>query len=75
MSTHERWRGRGLARALVRVVAADILERSHYAAYTTTYDNYASQAVARAVGFELCFAARSYQRSARTRAVGTPTPM
>jgi ribosomal protein S18 acetylase RimI-like enzyme len=59
--THPRWRGRGLARKLVSAVAADILERRQYAAYTTTYDNLASQAVSRAVGFELCFAADSYQ--------------
>ncbi len=71
--THERWRKRGLARALVSVVAADILERVHYAAYTTTYDNYASQRVAQAVGFELCFAARSHQRQAHALNAGTPT--
>lgn len=65
--THERWRSRGLARALVSMVAADILERTRYAAYTTTYDNYASQSVAQAIGFELCFAARSYQRTPHAR--------
>ncbi|HEX6291693.1 MAG TPA: GNAT family N-acetyltransferase [Herpetosiphonaceae bacterium] len=59
--THPRWRGRGLARSLVSAVAADILERVSYAAYTTTYDNLSSQAVARTVGFRLCFAADSYQ--------------
>jgi RimJ/RimL family protein N-acetyltransferase len=59
--THPRWRGRGLARQLVSAVSADILERMQYATYTTTYDNLASQAVARAVGFQLSFAADSYQ--------------
>lgn len=59
--THPKWRGRGLARSLVSAVAADILERKQYAAYTTTYDNLSSQAVARAVGFQGCFAADSYQ--------------
>ncbi len=71
--THERWRTRGLAQALVSVVAADILERVHYAAYTTTYDNIASQCVAQAVGFELCFAARSHQRQTQALNAGTPT--
>ena len=60
--THERWRGRGLARALVAAVAADILERASFAAYTTTFNNHASQAVARAVGFQPCFTAYSYAR-------------
>lgn len=59
--TDPRWRGQGLARGLVAAVAADILERMPYATYTTTYDNLASQAVARAVGFQPCFAADSYQ--------------
>ncbi len=58
--THKRWRGRGFARALVGALAADILERAQFAAYTTTFDNHASQAVARAVGFQSCFAAESY---------------
>lgn len=64
--THPAWRGRGLARSLVSAVAADILERKQYAAYTTTYDNLSSQAVARAVGFQGCFAADSYQIRPRT---------
>jgi ribosomal protein S18 acetylase RimI-like enzyme len=68
--THPRWRGRGLARRLVSAVAADILERKPYAAYTTTYDNLASQAVARAVGFQRCFAADSYQIRPRMLANG-----
>lgn len=59
--THPAWRGRGLARALVSAVAASIVDRMSCAAYTTTYDNLASQAVARAVGFQPCFAADSYQ--------------
>lgn len=62
--THPQWRGRGLAQAIVRAVTADILQRFPYAAYTTTYDNQASQAVARAVGFQRCFAAASLQRIA-----------
>jgi RimJ/RimL family protein N-acetyltransferase len=59
--THPQWRGHGLARQLVRAVAADIVKRFHYATYTTTYDNLASQAVARAVGFQPNFAADSLQ--------------
>jgi ribosomal protein S18 acetylase RimI-like enzyme len=66
--THPQWRGRGLARKLVSAVAGDILARARYAAYTTTYDNLASQAVARSVGFQLCFAADSYQMRARALA-------
>jgi ribosomal protein S18 acetylase RimI-like enzyme len=66
--THAQWRGRGLARKLVSAVAADILERVDYAAYTTTYDNLASQAVARSLGFQLHFAADSYQMRARALA-------
>lgn len=62
--THPRRRGHGLARSLVSVVAADILERMAYATYTTTYENAASQAVARAVGFQQVFAAESYRRIA-----------
>lgn len=61
--THPGWRGRGLAQALVAAVAADILQRAPFAAYTTTFSNAASQAVARAVGFERAFAAVSLQRS------------
>lgn len=59
--THPQWRGHGLARQVVQAVAADILERFHYATYTTTYDNLASQAVARAIGFQPSYAADSYQ--------------
>lgn len=59
--THPQWRGQGLARQLVYAVAADILQRFRYATYTTTYDNLASQAVARRVGFQPSFAADSYQ--------------
>lgn len=59
--THPQWRGQGLARQLVYAVAADILQRFRYAIYSTTYDNLASQAVARSVGFQPSFAADSYQ--------------
>lgn len=59
--THPHWRERGLAQQIVHAVTADILERFRYATYTTTYDNLASQAVARAVGFQSSFAADSYQ--------------
>lgn len=59
--THPHWRGNGLARELVYAVTADILQRFRYVTYTTTYDNLASQAVARAVGFQPSFAADSYQ--------------
>ncbi|WP_029214668.1 GNAT family N-acetyltransferase [Kallotenue papyrolyticum] len=59
--THPAWRGQGLARALVSAVAADILTRYRYACYTTTYDNRASQAVARAVGFRPTFDAVSWR--------------
>jgi hypothetical protein len=52
---------------LVAALVADILERSRYAVYTTTYNNGASQAVARAVGFQPCFAATSYEHPERTR--------
>ena len=71
--TPERWRKQGLAQSLVSVVAADILERVRYAAYTTTYDNVASQRVAQAIGFELCFAARSHQRQAQALNASLPT--
>ncbi len=57
--THPQWRGRGFGRAIVSAVAADILERHAYAAYTTTYANQASQAVAQAVGFWRSFDAPS----------------
>lgn len=60
--THPRWRGRGLARTLVSAVAADILTRVPLAAYRTTEDNLASQAVATAVGFRPCFTITPYQR-------------
>lgn len=60
--THPRWRGRGLARRLVATVATDILRHVPYVAYTTTFDNQASQSVANAVGFQNCFTATSYQR-------------
>jgi ribosomal protein S18 acetylase RimI-like enzyme len=65
--THPRWRKRGFARVLVSALVADILERSRYAVYTTTYNNVASQAVARGVGFQPCFAATSYERPERPR--------
>jgi ribosomal protein S18 acetylase RimI-like enzyme len=65
--THPNWRQRGFARMLVAALVADILERSRYAVYTTTYNNGASQAVARAVGFQPCFAATSYEHPERTR--------
>jgi GNAT superfamily N-acetyltransferase len=71
--THPQWRGRGLARKLVSALAADILERVRYAAYTTTYDNLASQTVARSVGFQLYFAADSYQLRARALAIHQTT--
>jgi GNAT superfamily N-acetyltransferase len=57
--THPQWRGRGYARSIVSAVAADILDRHGYAAYTTTYANRASQNVARAVGFWSSFDAPS----------------
>lgn len=60
--THPRWRGRGLARALVSAVAADILSRVSLAAYRTTEDNLASQAVASAVGFRPSFTITPYHR-------------
>lgn len=66
--THEQWRGRGLARALVSAAAAEILTRCRYAAYTTTFDNPASQAVARAVGFEPCAIAHNYPITRQPRA-------
>lgn len=59
--THPRWRGQGLARRLVATVAHDIGARMPFISYTTTFDNHASQTVARSVGFEVCFTARSYQ--------------
>lgn len=62
--THPAWRGQGLARALVSAIAADILTRYRYACYTTTYDNHASQAVARAVGFRPIFDAASWRTGA-----------
>lgn len=59
--THPGWRGRGLAQAVVAAVAGDILGRAPFAAYTTTFGNPASQAVAAGVGFERSFAAVSLQ--------------
>lgn len=59
--THPAWREQGLARRLVATVAHDIVQHAAHAAYTTTFDNRASQAVAAAVGFTTCFTAVSYQ--------------
>lgn len=59
--THPAWRERGLARRLVATVAHDIVQHVAHAAYTTTFDNRASQRVAHAVGFTPCFTAQSYQ--------------
>jgi GNAT superfamily N-acetyltransferase len=66
--THDQWRGRGLARAVVSAAAADILTRCRYAAYTTTFDNPASQAVARVVGFQPCAIAHNFPITKQPRA-------
>lgn len=58
--TNPRFRGRGLARRLVAVVAADILGRNPFATYSTTIENVASQRVALAVGFKPNYEARLY---------------
>ncbi|MBA3945294.1 MAG: GNAT family N-acetyltransferase [Herpetosiphonaceae bacterium] len=50
--THPAYRKRGLARSLVAAICDDILARKPIAAYSTTFENLASQHVARAVGLK-----------------------
>jgi len=52
VETHADWRGRGFARAAVAAWAAAVRAAGAVPFYSTSGDNKASQAVAKAVGFE-----------------------
>lgn len=58
--TAHRWRGRGLATAVVATVAADILARVPLATYGVRPDNLASLRVAEKAGFALAHRADTY---------------
>ncbi len=59
--TAPRWRGRGLAPAVVAVAAADILRRGKTAIYVAAITNRASQRVAVKVGFQRSYDTASYR--------------
>lgn len=58
--TAHRWRGRGLATAVVAATAADILTRVPLATYAVRPDNLASRRVAEKVGFALAHRTATY---------------
>jgi predicted GNAT family acetyltransferase len=64
--TAPRWRGRGLASAVVATAAADILNRGKTAIYVAAMTNLASQRVATKVGFQRAYDTPTF-RCARYR--------